>query len=137
MSKPKSGRGKQFQLNFSWNLFGKMSKHTQIQTARLGEQLAEIRWQQAIQKSKEEYFSTSLQIENAYSDYIANTEIYEATQNSHQIAQQKYEAGLITLRELSNVTAQLQAAEINRARSLIEWQFTLKMISFFYETTLD
>jgi outer membrane protein len=126
-----SNRQEQVMLNFSWNLFGKMSKHTQIQSTRLNAQIAKIRWQQAIQKSKEDYFLTALQLENAYSDYIAHVKILEASKTSVQIALEKFKEGLITQFELNNLIAQRQNAAINHVKSILEWQFLCQIMTIY------
>jgi outer membrane protein len=94
----------------------------EVESARAGVELAELRLKQTRERARLDARSSQLQLAAAVAAWEASAGTEEQAARAYQIAELRYREGLSTQTELNDIRIQLAQAQSTRARAARDWQ---------------
>jgi len=127
----KNNTEKYIGASLSIPIFNKMQQRTNVKVAKINRQIAEQNYEDKKLQTEFEINNNLQQLQARYSKYIQSERQLEANKISYEVAQRKYEEGLINIIELLTEKERYSDARIALLQSKIEWEIKDKTIQFY------
>jgi len=112
-------------------IFNKMQQRTDVKVAKINRQIAQQNYEDKKLQTEFEINNSLQQLKAKYLKFIQSERQLEANKISYEVAQRKYEEGLINIIELLTEKERYSNARIALLQSKIEWEIKDKTIQFY------
>ncbi len=112
-------------------IFGKNEVRSEVKKAKLERDQAQIELDTYRQTVYYELMNNARELQSLYREYVQTQKQVEANDLAYQVAQRKYDEGLIDVIELLTVKSRLTESKSNLLSAELQWRIKDKIIDFY------